>query len=274
MAKNIIITGCSSGIGLCMAEGLKKRGYTIFATARKVEDVEKLRKQGFQAVQLDLANSASIESAILEIKQLSSEPIYALVNNGAYGQPGAVEDLSRHALRQQFETNLFGTHELTTKLIPEMREQGEGRIIQISSVLGFVAMKYRGAYNASKFALEGLSDTMRMELKGSGVYVSSVQPGPITSRFRPNALAAYEREIDAENSAHKEIYKDLAAKLAKKEAVVPFTLGPEAVLEKVIHALESKKPKRNYYVTVPTYLFAYLKRILPATWLDNIVSKY
>lgn len=274
MAKNIIITGCSSGIGLCVAEGLKKRGYTVFATARKHEDVEKLKAQGYQAIQLDLANSASINAAITEINTLKSDAVFGLVNNGAYGQPGAIEDLSRQALRQQFETNLFGTHELTTKLIPEMREAGEGRIIQISSVLGFVAMKYRGAYNASKFALEGLSDAMRMELKGSGVYVSSVQPGPITSRFRANALAAYQREIDAENSEHKDIYKDLAAKLVKKEAVAPFTLGPEAILEKVAHALESKRPKRNYYVTVPTYLFAYFKRILPATWLDNIVAKY
>ena len=155
-----------------------------------------------------------------------------------------------------------------------MRKQKEGRIIQISSVLGFVAMKYRGAYNSSKFALEGLSDTMRMELKGSGVYVSSIQPGPILSRFRENALAAYQREINPEQSAHKAIYADLSAKLAKEGAVVPFTLGPEAVLKKVIHALESKRPKRNYYVTFPTYLFAYLKRILPNTWLDNLVSRF
>jgi len=196
-----------------------------------------------------------------------------LFNNGAYGQPGAIEDLSRDVLRQQFETNLLGTVELTNLVIPIMRQQGYGRIIQCSSVLGFVALKYRGAYNASKYALEGINDTLRLELQGSGIYVSSIQPGPISTRFRANSLAMYQKTINAENSFHKKTYQALAKRLQKEGAVVPFTLPPDAVVKKIIHALESRRPKNHYAVTFPTYLFAVLKRILPSRWLDKILGK-
>lgn len=271
--KTILITGCSSGIGLCTALGLKTRGYRVFATARQAEDVDKLREQGFDAFRLDLADSASIREAVGQVLDASDGQLYALFNNGAYGQPGAVEDLSRQVLREQFETNLFGTHELTNLVIPVMRWQGYGRIVQNSSVLGFAAMAYRGAYNASKFALEGLSDTLRLELQGSGVYVSLIEPGPILSRFRDNAFAMYRKNIDPETSFHRDAYRALEARLQKQGAAVPFTLGPEAVLEKVILALEAKRPKARYYVTVPTYAFAWLKRILPTPALDWLLKQ-
>ena len=273
MQKTIIITGCSSGIGLVTAQILKQRGYRVFATARKHEDVENLKNQGFESEQLDLGNSLSIQQAVKNILGKTDHRVYALFNNGAYGQPGAVEDLSRHALREQFETNLFGTQELTNLLIPCMRKQGEGRIIQNSSVLGFVALKYRGAYVASKFALEGLSDTMRMELEGTGLYVSIIEPGPIRSAFRKNAYDMYRKNIDKDNSAHKEIYYAIEKKLQLEEDVAPFTLDANTVAEKVIHALESNHPKLRYYVTKPTYMFAYLKRILPERIMDWILLK-
>ncbi len=273
-SKPILITGCSTGIGYCVAHGLKERGYRVIATARQAQDVSKLSDEGLEAYQLDLASSESIHTAVNTILSHTDGTIYGLFNNGAYGQPGAVEDLSRDVLREQFETNLFGTQELTNLLIPVMRKQGYGRIIQNSSVLGIINLPYRGAYNATKFALESLSDTMRMELHGSGVYVSLIEPGPITSRFRANALAMYQKNIDREHSAHREYYKGVDARLNKQGNDSKHTLPPEAVLEKVIHALESDKPKIRYPVTQPTYVAAIAKRLLPAAWLDKIMLDY
>jgi len=271
--RSILITGCSSGIGECAARILRDRGYRVFATARRPRDVERLRVEGFDALPLDLADSASIRAAVAAVLEATGGTLYGLFNNGAYGQPGAVEDLRREVLREQFETNLFGAHELTNLVIPVMRRQGHGRIIQNSSVLGFAAMHFRGAYNASKYALEGLTDTLRLELAGSGVYVSLVEPGPIASRFRDNAYRMYRKNIDPETSPHRETYQVMEARLLKEGPAVPFTLGPEAVVAKVIHALEARRPRERYYVTFPTYLFGYLKRILSTRALDALVGK-
>lgn len=271
--KTVLITGCSSGIGHCVANGLQQRGYRVIATARRTESVELLKNEGFDSVQLDLSNSESIHQAFAEVLQLSDGKLYALFNNGAFGLPAAVEDLSRENLRYQFETNVFGWHELTNLAIPIMRKQGFGRIIQNSSVLGFVALPFRGAYNASKFAIEGLSDTLRLELKNTDIYISLIEPGPILSRFRKNAVRELKQHIDIENSVHRERYQSVLKRLETEGPAVPFTLPPEAVLKRVIHALESKKPAPRYYVTFPTYLFAYLKRILSHRQLDFILAK-
>jgi NAD(P)-dependent dehydrogenase (short-subunit alcohol dehydrogenase family) len=271
--KTILITGCSSGIGLRCAEILKQRGWRVFATARKHTDVEQLRSQGFESLQLDLDDSDSIRSAVAATLEQTGGTLDALFNNGAYGQPGAVEDLSRDTLRQQFETNLFGTAELTNTVIPVMRRQGHGRIVQNSSVLGFVAMPYRGAYNASKFALEGLSDTLRLELKGSNIHLSLIEPGPIESRFRSNAFAAFKAHIDPAQSPHRDNYAAMEARLIKQGPAAPFTLPADAVAEKLIHALESRHPRTRYPVTLPTHLFAWLKRLLPDRWLDGVLLK-
>ena len=271
--KSLLITGCSSGIGHCAAHGLQQRGYRVFATARRMEDVERLRNEGLEALRLDLEDSNSIEEAVETVLERTNGQLYALFNNGAYGQPGAVEDLTPDVLRAQFETNLFGWHDLTRRIIPVMRNQGEGRIIQNSSVLGFVVMAYRGAYNASKYALEGLTDTLRLELRGSGIHVSLIEPGPIESRFRANAYQKWKENIDAENSFHREQYHAMAKRLEKEGPAVPFTLPPEAVLKKVVHALESPRPRARYYVTFPTYLFGVLKRLLPTQTLDNLLLK-
>lgn len=271
--KAVLITGCSSGIGLCCALGLKERGYRVFATARKPSDVEKLKGMGFESFRLDLADSASIRAAFEQVLQATDGKLYGLFNNAAYGQPGAVEDLSREVLKEQFETNLFGTHELTNLAIPVMRKQGYGRIIQNSSLLGFVSLSYRGAYNASKYALEGLSDTLRLELKGSQVFVSLIEPGPITSRFRENGHVMYLKNIKSENSFHRENYQALEQRLLKVGPAAPFTQAPDEVLKRVIHALEAKKPKPRYCVTFPSYLFAFLKRILPVSLLDELLYR-
>jgi NAD(P)-dependent dehydrogenase (short-subunit alcohol dehydrogenase family) len=273
VSKTILITGCSSGIGYVTAVELRQRGHNIIASARKPEDVARLKQEGFTAVQLDLADSTSIRHAVEQAFELTGGKIDALFNNGAFGQPGAVEDLSRDVLRHQFETNLFGTHELTNLLIPSMRKQGHGRIIYNSSVLGLVAMKYRGAYNASKYALEGLADTLRLELHGTNIHISLIEPGPILSNFRKNAFALYKQNIDPTHSFHKKAYDAIEQRLQKEGPAVAFTLPATAVAEKVILALESDRPKIRYYVTFPTYLFAFLKRILPMSWLDRLLGK-
>ncbi|NQZ91261.1 MAG: SDR family oxidoreductase [Moritella sp.] len=269
----VLITGASTGIGYHAAVTLKAAGYRVFATARKTQDVTRLIEHGFESVQLDLSSTASITAAVTHIIQLTDGKIDVLFNNGAYGQPGAVEDLPTDALRAQFEVNVFGWHELTTQIIPLMRANGHGRIIQNSSVLGLVSMKYRGAYNASKFALEGLTDTLRLELLDSQIKVSLIEPGPIVSQFRANALSAFQANIDIENSIHSDDYQQQISRLSKKDVSNRFTLGPEAVTKALIHAIESKNPKVRYYVTFPTYLFALLKRLLPFRVLDKILAK-
>ncbi|MFM8342867.1 MAG: SDR family oxidoreductase [Methylomonas sp.] len=270
-AKTIFITGCSTGIGYTTAIELQKRGHRVICSARKPDDVSRLQNAGFECLLLDLADSASIQHAVEQLIKLTDSKIDALFNNGAFGQPGAVEDLSRETLKNQFEANFFGTHELTNLLIPLMRQQGHGRIIYNSSVLGFVAMKYRGAYNASKFALEGLADTLRLELRGTGIHIALIEPGPIESDFRKNAFAMYQKNIDSSNSYHRETYQAMEARLQKQGPAAPFTLPATAVANKVIHALEAQKPKYRYPVTVPTHLFSWLKRFLPTAWLDKIL---
>ncbi len=273
MEKTILITGCSSGIGYCTAHGLQARGYRVFATARRQESVEMLLAEGLESFQLDLNDSSSIRRAVEEALSRSNGQLYALFNNGGYGLPGAAEDLSRDALRAQFETNFFGWLELTNLILPVMRKQGYGRIIQNSSILGFAAMPFRGAYNASKFAVEGWSDTLRLELRGSGIFVSLIEPGPISTKFRTNAMKMFERDIDIENSIHREKYIVVRDRLNKLGPTVPFTLPPGAVLEKVIQVLESNSPKARYYVTFPTHMFGFLKRILPVAMLDSLLAQ-
>lgn len=270
--KSILITGCSSGIGRIVARGLRARGHLVFTSARDAEDVRELIAEGFHAFRLDLECPQSICNTVKAVLEQTDGRLYALFNNGAYGQPGAVEDITREVLRSQFETNLFGWHDLTRQVIPVMRRQGEGRIIQNSSVLGFAAMKYRGAYNASKFAVEGLTDTLRLELHGTGIKVSLIEPGPIASKFRINAYKKWKENIDCTNSYHLEAYQAMVQRLMS-EKPTRFTLPPESVLKRVVHALESANPQARYYVTFPTYLFGALKRVLPIKTLDWLLRK-
>jgi len=269
--RTVLITGCSSGIGLCLSHGLRSAGYHVFTTARKEEDVTKLKKLGFDAFLLDLASSNSIKAAIYEIYQ-KTDSLYALINNGAYGQAGALEDISREALEKQFQANVFGWHELTNLVLPSMKARNMGRVVYISSVLGFVAMPFRGSYVASKFAIEGLVDTLRLELNQTKIKLSLIQPGPIESKFRHNALLAFKENVDSSNSDYKREYKTMIERL-NSDKNVQFTLGPESVLRCVLHALESRAPKNHYRVTFPTKLFAFLCRILPSSWMDNILSR-
>lgn len=272
-ARTILITGCSSGIGLASARMMKARGWSVIATARKDADLATLRADiGVDAVQLDLANPASIATCFDRAMSLSGGRIDALFNNAAYGQVGAIEDLTVDVLRRQFEVNLFAQHDLTRRVLPVMRKQGHGRIVQCSSVLGLVAAPFRGAYCATKFAMEALSDSMRMELAGSGVHVSLIEPGPIRTRFVEHALENFLHTVDIPNSPHRVVYEARLERM-KQGGNDTFKLEPEAVAEKLVHAVESQRPKMRYYVTTPTYITAILKRVAPQRTVDWFVQK-
>ena len=269
--KSVLITGCSTGIGLCIALGLQKKGYRVFPTVRSTNDLKNLQDLGFEALQLDLSSSESIKAAVFKLFE-KTDSLYALINNGAYGQAGALEDISREAMDKQFQTNVFGWHELTNLILPKMRNLDSGRVIYISSVLGFIAMPFRGPYIASKFAIEGLVATLRLELSNTNIKFSIIQPGPIESKFRQNAYKAFKENVDSSNSHYLDQYQ-LMIKRLKSGKNVKFTLPPEAVLKSALHALESSSPKNYYRVTFPTKLFAFLGNILPSKLMDNILNK-
>ncbi|NBB97194.1 MAG: SDR family oxidoreductase [Alphaproteobacteria bacterium] len=274
MLRSVLITGCSSGIGHHAAHALAARGWQVLATCRKPEDCARLRAEGLDSFVLDLTDTASIHAGLAQALDRTGGRLDALFNNGAFALPGAVEDLPTDGLRALFETNLFGWHELTRAVIPVMRAQGHGRIVQNSSVLGLAALKWRGAYVATKFALEGLSDVMRLELAGTGIHVSLIEPGPITSRIRENSIPQFEAWIDWQNSPRAAQYRDsLLARLYDKRDPDFFELPPEAVTKRLIHALESRRPKPRYAVTTPTYLLGGLRRILPTRALDMILQR-
>ncbi len=271
--RSILITGASSGIGEHAALTLAARGWHVFATARRSEDIERLRAAGLTALFLDYADEASIEHAAEAVFAATGGRLDALFNNGAYGQVGAVEDLTTAVLRRQFEVNLFGWHTLTRLVLPAMRRAGSGRIVQCSSVLGIVAGKYRGAYVGSKFALEGMTDALRIELEGSGVKVVLIEPGPIATRFTANALANFHETIDIAASTHRAGYEGQLARLTGGRKPSRFKLGPEAVTSALIQALEAPRPRLRYRVTHLTKLAALMKRLLPGRWLDVLIGR-
>ncbi|KAB2721517.1 SDR family oxidoreductase [Brucella intermedia] len=270
--RSIIITGCSSGIGAYCAEALKSQGWRVFATARKDADIGALRAKGIEAHYLDYTQPQSIANLFDEVLRQTDGTLDALFNNGAYAQPGAIEDLPVEALRQQFEANFFGWHDLTRRVTPVMRQQGHGRIVHCSSILGLVPMKWRGAYVASKFALEGLMLAQRMELEGSGIDVSLIEPGPIASRFTYNAASHAEANIDMEASVHRELYQRQMAKLKSGGTKSKNKLGPEAVYVVLLHALEAPRPRPHYVVTRPAKLGSLARRLMPARWLYRMLS--
>jgi NAD(P)-dependent dehydrogenase (short-subunit alcohol dehydrogenase family) len=271
--RAVLITGCSSGIGLAAAQLLAKRGWNVIASVRKAEDAGHLQHMGLKTVLLNIADPVSIQTALDETLTLTGGRLEALVNNAGIAIPGAVEDLEREVLQRQFDTNFFGVMDLTREVLPFMRRQGHGRIVMISSILGRVAMPWRGAYNASKFALEGITDTLRQELRGSEIHVSLICPGPVKSRFRDNSLLNFDEYIDTANSVHRETYARLRAQTGAEKDNTPFTLPPEAVAQRIVHALESSRPRARYYVTVPAYALAFLRCVLPIRWMDALVSK-
>jgi len=276
--KSILISGCSSGIGLSSAKALSLRGWEVFASCRKQKDVEFLQGNGLNALRLDYTDQTSIKDAVNTVLTKTNGRLDALFNNGAYAIPGALEDMPTEAIRAIFETNVFGWHSLTRSVIPTMRSQGHGRIIQCSSILSFVALAYRGSYNATKWAIEGLSDTLRLELEGSGVHVISIRPGPINTKFRENSIPHFEKWIDQNSSYFKRVYKEgLVPRLYDPSQASIFQLEVEAVTKKVVRALESRRPSMIYSVTLPTHVMGLLIRFLPKFAVHRLLlllSKY
>ncbi|SDZ56018.1 Short-chain dehydrogenase [Jannaschia faecimaris] len=271
MTRSILITGASTGIGYDAAKTLHARGWQVFASCRKLEDCTRLEEEGLASPLLDYEDPATIEAGLAHVLNATGGTLDALFNNGAYAIPGLVEDLPIDALRATFEANFFGWHDLTRRVIPVMRAQGHGRIVQNSSVLGFAAAPWRGAYNATKFALEGLTDTLRIEMSGTGIDVILIEPGPITSRFRANASMQFERWIDWKTSVRRADYEQVLQRL-HREGSGKFELPASAVTRVLIHAIESPRPKARYRVTVPTTLAMLMKRALPTRLMDRIVS--
>lgn len=272
--RSILITGCSSGIGYAAAHGLRQRGWRVFASCRQADDCTRLHDEGFDSPRIDYADPASISQGLQEVLSATGGTLDAVFNNGAYAIPGAVEDLPTDALRAIFEANFFGWHDLTRRVLPIMRAQGHGRIVQCSSVLGFVTMPWRGAYNATKFALEGLTDTLRIEMRGTPIRIILIEPGPVTSRIRANSTPHFERWIDLEASPRAALYREkLIPRLYRDTKPDTFELPPEAVVKKLVHAIESPNPRPRYFVTTPTYVMATLRRILPTRLLDAVLSR-
>lgn len=274
MEKTILITGCSSGIGYDAAQGLKRAGWRVFATCRKEEDCARLRSEGLESFALDYADDASIKTAFDEALSRTGGTLGAIFNNGAFACPGAVEDLPTDALRAIFEVNLFGYHELTRLALPVMRKQGYGRIVNCSSVLGLVGIRWRGAYVATKFAMEGLTDVLRLEMADTPVRAILIEPGPITSKIRVNSIPHFERWIDWQHSPRKAQYEaSLLKRLYEKRGPDRFELPASAVTAKLLQALETPRPKARYYVTTPTYLMGTARRILPQRLLDWVLGR-
>lgn len=271
----VLITGCSSGIGLDAAQTLQTRGWRVFAACRKAEDCARLQAEGLESPQLDYADPDSIETALTQVLAATGGRLDALFNNGAFASPGAVEDLPVGALREIFEANVFGWHDLTRRVIPVMRAQGHGRIVQCSSVLGFAALPWRGAYVASKFALEGLTHVLRLEMADTPIRIILIEPGPVTSRIRENSIPHFERWIDWKRSPRRAQYEGSLMKRLYRETTKPdrFELPASAVSAKLVHALESPQPRVRYFVTTPTWFMAVLVRILPLRWLDAIARR-
>jgi NAD(P)-dependent dehydrogenase (short-subunit alcohol dehydrogenase family) len=272
--RSVLITGCSSGIGRDAALALARRGWRVFASCRARADCDRLRAEGLESPRIDIADPDSIAEGLAEVLEATGGRLDALYNNAAFGCPGAVEDLPRGALQEIFETNLFGTHDLTRRVIPVMRAQGQGRIVNCSSVLGLVGYRWRGAYVATKFALEGLTDVLRIEMAGTGIHVSLIEPGPITSKIREKSIPHFERWIDWRASPRAAEYAALLERLYHPRGPDRFELPPSAVSRRLIHALESPRPRARYWVTTPTWVAGTLRRILPTRAADWVISRY
>ena len=274
MQKSILITGCSSGIGYDAAHGLARAGWRVLATCRREEDCARLRGEGLESFALDYASEASVAEGAQQALEMTGGRLDALYNNGAFACPGAVEDLPRGALREIFETNLFGVHDLTRRVIPAMRAQGAGRIVNCSSVLGLVGIRWRGAYVATKFAMEGLTDVLRLEMRDTPIKVILIEPGPVTSKIRVNSIPHFETWVDWQHSARIDQYRGgLLKRLYEKRGPDRFELPPSAVTAKILRALESPNPRPRYYVTTPTYMMGIARRILPGRTLDCVLDR-
>ncbi|MEO0543589.1 MAG: SDR family NAD(P)-dependent oxidoreductase [Pseudomonadota bacterium] len=268
----IIVTGCSTGIGAHCARKLLEDGWRVIATARKDEDLARLRAEGAEALFLEHRDPDSIASFFSQAMELTGNRLDALFNNAGYAQPGAVEDLPIEALREQMEVNFFAYHQIIHLAVPVMREQGHGRIINCSSVLGRVAMPWRGAYTASKFALNALTKTLRMELDGTGIHVSLIEPGSIPSNIAANGVRYAMKYIDYANSPHADKYRKRLENLNAQKPPTDLS-GAEPVYKALRKALTSRRPRPHYPVKLETHIAIALDRLLPRDIFYRLLNR-
>lgn len=270
--KSVLITGCSSGIGLVAAVTLHQRGYQVFASARKREDVITLQQKGLNALQLDVTDGGSIASALGNLLETTGGKLDAIFNNAGIVVPGAVADLTTSMLETQFKTNVYGPIELIRQVLPIMHRQGHGRIIQNSSIMGFFSMPFSGAYSASKHALEALTSALYQELKPFNIYVSCINPGPVESKLRDHSRESYEKN-DFSKSLFTKTYQRLETEyFQRSEGERSLIQQPDAVVKQLIKALESKHPRLHYYTSFSSRTICILKNILPDSIMARITT--
>ena len=270
--KNILITGCSSGIGKDVAITLHNKGWRVFATCRSKTDCTFFTKLGIESFPLDLLKEESINCAVNLVKEKTKSQLDVLFNNGAYAIPGAIQDIPRSAMREIFEVNVFGQIDLINRCIPLMMNSDYPKIINCSSVLGFISLPYRGLYSATKYSIEALTDALRRENYDSKIKFVLIQPGPINTDIKKKSIKHFEKWIDWKKSIHKKTYENKVIKRLYdnnyKDSFNSYELQPDEVTKILINVLNSKKPKARYKITIQTKIAQIMIKLLPTNTLD------
>ena len=272
--KNILITGCSSGIGKNVAITLHNKGWRVFATCRSKTDCTFFKKLGIESFPLDLLKEESINCAVNLVKEKTKSQLDVLFNNGAYAIPGAIQDIPRSAMREIFEVNVFGQIDLINRCIPLMMSSDYPKIINCSSVLGFMSLPYRGLYSATKYSLEALTDALRRENYNNKIRFVLIQPGPINTNIKKKSIKHFEKWIDWKKSIHQKTYENKVIKRLYdnnyKDTLNNYELKPDAVTKIIIKVLNSKNPKVRYKITMQTKIAQFMIKIFPTNLLDWI----
>jgi NAD(P)-dependent dehydrogenase (short-subunit alcohol dehydrogenase family) len=262
VSKAVLITGCSSGIGWATAKRLSEVGWRVYATARNVEKVAPLQESGCRLLPLDVTDEDSMASAVEEVER-EEGVVGALVNNAGYSQSGAVEAVPMEKVRAQFETNVFGLVRMCQLVLPRMRKQGYGRIVNVSSMGGKLTFPGAGYYHASKHAVEAISDALRFEVEGFGVKVSVIEPGLIRTGFANAAVGSMDGQEEGPYAGFDEAVARATTENYEQGPISRLAGEPEAVAEAIEHALSARSPRSRYAVTPSAHLFLGLRRLLP-----------
>lgn len=267
--KIAVITGASSGIGSAAALRLLALGFTVYGAARRLDRLEALATQGVKPLALDVTDTESMRAGIAGVIATAGR-IDVLVNNAGYGSYGAIEDVSPEEAKRQFDVNVFGAMELTTLVIPHMRKQGSGRVINISSVGGRAVGPFGGWYHGTKFALEALSDSLRMELKPFGIDVVVVEPGGIKSEFLD--IAASGLQATSGNGPYADRVKSMLASFTNPR-MMRMQSPPQIIADVIARAATVKKPKTRYVAGFGARPLVTLRRLLSDRAFDSLISR-
>ena len=267
-SEAVLITGCSSGIGHATAELLARDGWTVYATARNSETLADLKALGCRTLPLDVTDEASMSAAVNAV--IAAEgAVGVLINNAGYSQSGAVESVPLDAVRRQFETNVFGLIRMCQLVLPGMRDQQWGRIVNLSSMGGRLTFPGGGLYHASKYAVEALSDALRFEVQGFGVRVIVIEPGLIVTNFGDTAAGSVEQA----GGPYADFNRDVARAIEDvyQGPLAKLGAGPDAVAKTIAGALNSEHPKTRYPVTVSAHLMINQRRLMPDRLWDRVM---